>query len=94
MNAKVGADNFDFERVMVTHGCGDINDNSERLVDLCMNNNLVIGGTIFPHKNIHKLTKRWYQTSYQASDEPFHNNMVNRCHPQRLVQRPHRPSPY
>ncbi len=56
MNAKVGADNSDCEGTMGSHGCGDINDNGERLVDLCMNNNLVIGGTIFPHKDIHKLT--------------------------------------
>ena len=43
---------------MGKHGCGSINDNGERLVDFCLNNNCIIGGTIFPHKNIHKLTWR------------------------------------
>jgi hypothetical protein len=42
--------------VMGKYGCGNINDNGERLVDLCGTNNLVIGGTIFPHREIHKLT--------------------------------------
>ena len=35
-----------------------MNNNGERLADFCLNNDLVIGGTIFPHKNIHKLTWR------------------------------------
>ncbi|KAL1267682.1 hypothetical protein QQF64_033045 [Cirrhinus molitorella] len=56
MNAKVGTDNSNYEKAMGTHGHGTKNNNGERLVDFCLNNNLVIGGTIFPHKNIHKLT--------------------------------------
>ena len=54
MNVKV--DNTGCERVMGKHGCGTRNDNGERLVDFCLNNNCTIGGTIFLHKNIHKLT--------------------------------------
>lgn len=38
-------------RAMGRHGCGDRNNNGERLADICISNNLV-----FPHKNIHKLT--------------------------------------
>ena len=56
LNAKVGAENSNCERAMGRHGCGVMNDNGERLVDFCMNNNCVIGGTIFPHRTIHKLT--------------------------------------
>lgn len=56
VNAKVGTNNFNNERELGRHGCGDRNNNDERLDDFCMSNNLVIGGTIFPHKNIHKLT--------------------------------------
>ncbi len=56
MNAKVGTDNSNNERAMGRYGCGERNNNGECLVDFCTNKNLVIGGTIFPHKNIHKLT--------------------------------------
>ena len=56
MNAKVGNDNTSYERAMGKEGCGEMNENGERLVDFCMNHNCVIGGTIFAHKDIHKLT--------------------------------------
>ena len=57
-NAKAGADNSNSERAMGKHGCGMINDNGERLVNFCLNNNCIVGGTIFPRKNIHKTTWR------------------------------------
>lgn len=54
MNAKVGTDNLNYEREMGKHGCGERNNNGERLADFCISNSLIIGGTIFPHKNIYK----------------------------------------
>ena len=56
LNAKVGSDNRGHERVMGKHGLGVDNDNGERLIDFCAANDLVIGGTLFPHKSIHKGT--------------------------------------
>ncbi|XP_061166428.1 craniofacial development protein 2-like [Saccostrea echinata] len=56
LNAKVGKKNTDYERVMGKHGVGTRNDNGERLVEFCAMNNLVIGGTLFTHRDIHKLT--------------------------------------
>ena len=41
---------------MGTHGLGDRNDNGERFVDFCNSNDLAIGGTLFPHKEFHKIT--------------------------------------
>ncbi|XP_063434910.1 uncharacterized protein LOC134715874 [Mytilus trossulus] len=41
---------------MGRHGCGECNENGGLLVDLCGLNDLVIGGSLFPHKDIHKLT--------------------------------------
>ena len=41
---------------MYSQGCGTINNNGERLVNFCLNNSYAIGGTIFQHKDIHKLT--------------------------------------
>lgn len=55
MNAKVGADNTNCDRVMGSHDCGEINVNCSRLIDFCLDNNLVAVGTLFQHKDIHKL---------------------------------------
>jgi flagellum-specific peptidoglycan hydrolase FlgJ len=55
-NAKVGSDNTGFEEVMGRHGIGEMNDNGERFASMCSFNRMVIGGTVFPHKRIHKAT--------------------------------------
>jgi len=55
-NARFGQNNHNRSRVMGTHALGDITDNGERLISLCEENDFVIGGTLFPHKTIHKLT--------------------------------------
>ncbi len=55
-NAVVGQTNAGHESIMGKHGCGIRSDNGQRLVDLCQENDLVIGGTLFPHKTIHKNT--------------------------------------
>lgn len=49
MNAKVGADNKLYNRAMVDHGCGIMNENEERLAYFCTTNNYAIRGTLFPH---------------------------------------------
>ena len=41
---------------MAVHGLGVMNDNGERFVNACAVNNIVIGGSVFPHKRIHKAT--------------------------------------
>lgn len=49
-NAKIGSDNTGYDDIMGTHGLGQMNENGERFADLCSLNQLVIGGSIFPHK--------------------------------------------
>ncbi|MBN3277657.1 CC171 protein, partial [Polyodon spathula] len=63
LNAKVGSDNTGRERIMSfalphmgTQVCGTMNENGEKLCYFCGMNRMVIGGTIFEHKNIHNLT--------------------------------------
>ena len=59
MNVKVGIDNTGREGVMGEHGArAEMNENGERWADLCQANELVIGGTLFPHKECHKRTWR------------------------------------
>ena len=55
-NAKIGQDNTGKEQIMGEHGLGEMNNNGEQLADFCVENNLLIGGTLFEHKNIHKYT--------------------------------------
>ena len=70
LNAKVGEDNRHYEQVMGKHGLGQINDNGDRLLACCVYNNLVIGGTIFPHKKIHKAT--WISPDGQTENQIDH----------------------
>jgi hypothetical protein len=55
-NAKIGDDNKGIERCVGKHGMGTMNQNGERLLELCELTNMVISSTFFPHKNIHKST--------------------------------------
>ena len=52
MNAKVGEENWDYDKEMRKHGLWQRNDNGERLCEFCRMNELVTTGTLFPHKNI------------------------------------------
>jgi exonuclease III len=56
MNAKVGKDNGGYQLVMGNHGMGRRNENGGLFADCCAEHNLVIGGTIFPHKPKHQAT--------------------------------------
>lgn len=58
LNAKVGSDNTHREHIMGKEGVGTRNDNGERFVDFCTDEDLVIGGTLFKHQLSHKVT--WY----------------------------------
>ena len=55
-NAKIGSDNTDYERVMGRHGLGEMSENGELFAEFCGNNDLVIGGSLFPHRQRHKVT--------------------------------------
>ena len=52
----MGDSKVDYENVMGKHGLSNMIENGELFADLCSKNDLVIGGTLFPHKNIHKAT--------------------------------------
>jgi endonuclease/exonuclease/phosphatase family metal-dependent hydrolase len=50
LNAKVGADNTNRELTMGRHGSREQNENGELCTEFWVSNDLVLGGTIFPHK--------------------------------------------
>jgi exonuclease III len=57
-NAQVGNNNQDIEHIMGRHGmpCDKENENRQLLIELCRKHGLVIGGTVFPHKEWHMVT--------------------------------------
>ena len=55
-NAKIGSNNRGYEEVMGTHGIGEMNENGGMFADICSFNRLIIGGSVFPHRRIHKAT--------------------------------------
>ena len=57
LNAQLTNDNHGFQGILGKHSLhSSSNDNGERLLELCLSHDLVIGSTIFPHKRIHKYT--------------------------------------
>ena len=47
-----------------------MNENGEMFADLCSFNRLIIGGSVFPHRRIHKAT--WVSPDHQTeSDRPY-----------------------
>ncbi|CAH8287211.1 unnamed protein product [Schistosoma mattheei] len=67
LNTKVGIDNTGYENIMGRHGLGERNENGGRFANLCAFNKVVIGGTIFPHKRIHKAT--WISPDHTAENQ-------------------------
>ncbi|KAL9983948.1 hypothetical protein ACROYT_G006197 [Oculina patagonica] len=76
LNAKVGRDNTGREDHMGKHGSGEINENGELFADFCGLNGLVIGGTIFPHREIHKIT--WNSPDKRTKNQIDHITINSR----------------
>lgn len=55
-NAKVGTENAGFEDIMGKEGLSTRNENGELMQELCGMYQLKIGGTLFTHKDCHKIT--------------------------------------
>ena len=66
-NAKVSNDNRGYEVVMEKQGLSVMNKNGERLANHCATSSLVIGGTIFAHRNIHLAT--WISPEHNKKPE-------------------------
>ena len=69
-NAKVGQENEGLEHIMGKHGLGERNENGEFFVNLCASHDLVIGGTLFPHKDCHKVT--WVSPDHRTENQIDH----------------------
>uniref|UniRef100_A0A8D8V658 Craniofacial development protein 2 n=1 Tax=Cacopsylla melanoneura TaxID=428564 RepID=A0A8D8V658_9HEMI len=57
MNAQVGTDRTNQETVMGPWGYGNQNPEGERLIDLCIRNEMLLGNTWFKKRDSHKITR-------------------------------------
>ncbi|XP_065360577.1 craniofacial development protein 2-like [Calliphora vicina] len=69
-NAQTGPNNTGLESVMGVHGLGRKTENGELFVNMCAENSLVIGGTLFPHKTKHKIT--WVSPDHVTENQIDH----------------------
>ena len=70
MNAKMGSDNTDRERVMGRNSLGIMSENGELFADFGAKNELTIGGTLFQHRCYHKAT--WVSPDHQTENQIDH----------------------
>lgn len=80
-NAKVGKDNAGYEKIMGNESPGKQSENGMIFIEFCDANDLVIGGSVFPHKEAHKLT--W--TSPKGDKNQIDHTTINRKY-RRTVQ--------
>ncbi|XP_065578596.1 craniofacial development protein 2-like [Artemia franciscana] len=76
LNAKVGADRHYYPEVLGPHGMGEINENGTLLIDYALSNDLIIGGSMFDHKTIHKYT--WVSPDGRTKNQIDHFLMSRR----------------
>ena len=76
LNAKIGKGTTEEREVLGQHGRGVRNDNGERLCEFCEMNGLVITGTIFPHKEIHKAT--WTSPNGRTKNQIDHTMIAKK----------------
>jgi len=55
---------------MGRHGLGNRNENGDIFIDLCTNYDLIIGGSLVPHKDIHKAT--WVAPNHRTVNQIDH----------------------
>lgn len=70
MNAKIGRDNTKWTSIMGKEGLGEVNENGALFAIFCTFNELIIGGSLFPHKPIHKAT--WISPDLSTENQIDH----------------------
>ncbi|XP_053954643.1 uncharacterized protein LOC128860880 [Anastrepha ludens] len=83
-NAKIGNNNEGLQTIMSCNGLGSVrNGNGEHLVEFCTTHNMFIGGSRFPHKDIHKYTwqspggRMQNQIDHVLISRRFHNTLLD-----------------
>ena len=66
-NAKIGANNTEYKKVMDRQGLGTTNENGDMFADLCAFNISIIIGSVFPHRRLHKAT--WISPDHRLENQ-------------------------
>ena len=69
-NAQVGGCNVGYEDVMGRFADGTMTENGDMFANMCSLNSLIIGGSIFPHKRVHK--GNWISTDKRTENQIEH----------------------
>lgn len=67
--------NMGYEEVMGRHGLRGTKENGQRFANLCVFNKMVLGGTIFPDKPIHKAT---LASQYHTAENQVYHICINK----------------
>lgn len=82
-NARVGSDHLAWPDCLGPFGVGSINENGQRLLELCSANHLCITGSYFNSKQVHKVTwqhprsKHWHQLDHIITKRRDLKDFVN-----------------
>ena len=82
-NARVGADRESWPNVLGHHGIGKMNENGQRLLELCCYRKLCVTNTYFQNKACHKVSwrhprsKHWHQLDMIITKRDSLNNVCN-----------------
>ena len=68
----MGSDNTGREEIMGKDGLGTMNENGELFAEFCTFNDLVIDGSVFPHKTMHKAT--WVSPERKQTEPDLQHN--------------------
>ena len=83
MNARIGADHPSWPECIGKFGVGKINENGQRLLELCSRNNLCVTNTLFPgkpHRKMswcHPLSKTWHQLDFVIVSQKHRSEVLN-----------------
>ena len=83
MNARVGADHISWLQCLGKFGVGKINENGQRLLELCSRNNMCITNTMFPGKPHRKMSwchprsKTWHQLDFVIISQKHKQEVLN-----------------
>jgi hypothetical protein len=83
MNARIGADHSSWPHCIGKFGVGKINENGQRLLELCSRNNLCITNTLFPGKTHRKMSwchprsKTWHQLDFVIVNQKHRSEVLN-----------------